>query len=205
MSIIPKARFPQYLAEHFMAAPHHVCAEFIEWYELPVAKAHLGGWIKAAYRKKHWTYGSPQDLLHFYQSVLQLIEGVWLVNQNDNSKRLGNLSNNSMHDRYSVVNPALYCAADRLQLAFNFFPRNLSVKDIVNPYRVFSTIFHRNPIEAWKQDLHDMLQAALADHSMESLGTILDLVNIKQMLDRLFEATHLIVIREFNSLKEENS
>lgn len=197
MRCIPQ-KYPQYIDEGISQTPHHVCGQFLEWFDMKEAKKYINHWLKAVYKSASWSLGPPGDLLYFYECLLQLVEGTWLVNRMDNnSDRLGNISAISDDEKFDIMHPSNYCRLIQAASAFDYFPRNLSALEFINPYLVFDKFFKYRQLQDWRDMLYDLFRGALTNHDMEHMGTYFDLVRIKRHLDKLVEASHLISIREF--------
>lgn len=193
----PQQLYPQNLSTAEMANPHLVIHSFFREYDLPGARKYISGWMNAVYSKTRWIKKNPANLLHFTERLFRLIEAGWLIDQMDNSKRSANLLLQYNTEKIELMNPRLYCKSIHKENPWDYFPRSLSQKNYINPYKVFSKFFRFHTLHQWKTELHTILHLALSDHGIEHSGESINILECKKGLDRLVDACHLIDVREF--------
>lgn len=194
---VPGQLFPQNLSQEEIANPHLVIHSFFDEFGLQGAKKYISGWMAAVYEKENPVKRSPSNLIYFTERLFRLIEAGWLINQMDNSKRLANLSLQYDLEKIDFMDPVLYCNRLYKEMSWDIFPRSLSAKEYISPYRVFSKIFKFHSLSKWKDELRNILHLALSNCDIEHTGETINFLGYKKHLDKLVEASHLIDVREF--------
>lgn len=193
----PFSGYPQNLSGEETSNPYLVITSFFVDFGLSHTKKTIARWMEAVNEQAAWNNGSPDNLLFYYEKIGQLIEAAWLINQADNTERLANLAVESEEKEINLMDPALYCGAKKFDSPWDQFPRSLSRKEFIRPYKVFRKFFKFLPLDEWKEELNATLHIALSNESMEDTGGTIDLMGIKKHLDKLVDACHLISVREF--------
>ena len=192
--------YPQYLSVEEMANPFMIITAFYLDYDLPEAKTYIYSWMNFAHKAKSWNNESPDNILCFYENILKLIESVWLIQQLDNSGRQAKLSLSKDLEETQLMNVDFYCKPFHKKYPWLYFPRSLSQKEYINPYKVFPKFFRFHTLSEWKQQLHKALHRSLTATEVMDTKEMLDVLNIKKHLDKLTDACHLIDVRELQLL-----
>ncbi|GAA3927451.1 hypothetical protein GO495_05390 [Chitinophaga oryziterrae] len=193
----PHDFYPQNLSVSEIANPYMVANTFFHEYDLAYVKRTIASWMAAVYKAASWNHESPGNLVYFLERLFRLIEAGWLINQMDNSERLANLRLQYPEGEIDMMNPALYCKFVHKDYPWDYFPRNLTRKEFITPYKVFPKFFQFRTLSEWKEELHNILHIALTGDNMEATGDVIDVLAFKKHLDKLADACHLISVREF--------
>jgi hypothetical protein len=191
----------QYLSDEEFIDPYKVCCDFIDFFELPYARKLISRWMQSADKNGSLPHGLAGELLCMYERFCHLLEAAWQISERDNNDRPANVNNRLCDYDYDLMNTRLYCSYFRLGNPWMHFPRSLSRKEYINPYRVFRKVFRYMSLADWKTTLHTLLHTSLNDHHMEDTDDHFNIVTIKLLLDKLLDAAQLISVREF---KDEN-
>lgn len=183
--------YPEQLSFEEINNPFSVITAFFDTFRLDSAKKHIQKWLTAVYCPESWKQ-EPAELLAFHDGLVKIIECAWLIERRDNSKRLAVLSN----DLNNFMRVSNYCPAGDEKNTWAYFPRSLSRKDYINPYRVFSKFFGHKDLQTWKSELYSLLNTALSELDLNELGNAVDVFHIKLLLDKLTDASHVIDVRE---------
>lgn len=200
MAYQPQNLYPQNLSAADIADPFIVIKKFFEDYDLMYVRKTIASWLAAVYIKKNWKDESPGNLLYFYERIIRLIEAVWLINQIDNSERAANISSSHDPEQIQITDTDLYCRPMHKKYAWDIFPRSLSRKEFVNPYKVFSKFFQFRTLPEWREGLHNILHISLINANLNALGEVIDVLSLKKFIGKMIDACHLISIREFEWL-----
>jgi len=77
-----------------------------------------------------------------------------------------------------------------------YFPKKLSVEELLNPYSAIKNIFKKIKPQAYRDHLHDWLHGALYNHPMDEATTPGEVVTVYENLKKLYDACWLIYQRE---------
>lgn len=140
---------------------------------------------KAASRPQLQTKVSPGYFLSLVETIESLLNVAYLL-KDQNSPFL--------ITEEDLMNPCYFGKGQLGASDFDCFPRMLSRKDCLNPYRVFGKVLAYQSLEEWKDELHELL----LDAQSKTLSTEIhwDGVSFCRHLIKLFEAAHLIDVRE---------
>ncbi|TXJ22284.1 MAG: hypothetical protein E6Q24_21195 [Chitinophagaceae bacterium] len=191
---------PQYLTNEELSFPFKVINNFFSDHYLDEAKELIDIWIASANRKEQWSKYSPSFLLSFFEQTNALVEASWVIEQMDNRGRLADLSQSGL-GRSELSQSDYYCSDHFRKDPWKDFPRTLKWKQYLNPYSVFPKFFRFQALAKWKQDLHSLLHTALSDSKID--GGDFNLLSVSKHLNKMFEACHLIHVREFEWIKKE--
>lgn len=196
MSILPLHQpFPQYLTIEEMANPYTVINEFLTGRDLHINHWYISHWMFSVNSERGWYKEVPCMLLAFYEEILALIEAVWLIQKEDNSDKDADLSSKEV-DISEFMDIEMKKKPSDEHFAFEYFPRFLTRKEYLNPYKVLTKFFKVYTLEQWKQELHSALHVALSECNLEDSGYSIDVLKIKTCLDKLVDACRIISIRE---------
>ena len=198
--MIQHLNYPQYLSAQEMANPFSVINSFFKDFQLPEIKKLLASWMAAVNTPKIWKHKSPADLLDFYERQIQLIEATWLIQQMDNAGNPAIIS--SYQEEEQLMRIDLYCNPFYKQFALDFFPRVLSRKEYLNPYKVFPKFFKFYTLSEWKQNLYNALHLSLTNTKGGYADNIDEILKIEKFMVKVAEACHLIFVREEEAKKK---
>jgi hypothetical protein len=132
--------------------------------------------LDRAYKDKRHGSGS---LLFTYDLNIKLLEAAYLLHYNTEKKRT---------------------AVDEKQMAaereaFSDYPENLSLKELIDPYRVLRAIFSSLDLQQYRDHLHDWLYSALYKNGDEELSEK-EISTVYKNIRKLYSAAFLIYQRE---------
>ncbi|WP_157543831.1 hypothetical protein [Mucilaginibacter paludis] len=119
-------------------------------------------------------------LLSVYEETIQLIEAAHLLLASGNSMMF--LSNENITESQ----------IEQERKDWEFFPHNLSEKEILNPLAVIKRFFKRITLKQYKEYLHEWLRIALSDKAVLETLTAREVIEVYDNLRKLYSATWLI-------------
>ncbi len=176
-------------------------ADFFSAYALPQATQVLSSGLKAANSNKIWKHASPADLICFCQQLEQLLQAVFTLVEEGNRVEEARLST-PIDDNTLLNNYQAWCGWHRNSTPWDFFPRHLSKKEFIDPWKALEKITRSQSCTQWKNQLSNILQYALSKADYTELDNQPSLLQTYLLLHKLLEATHLIEVR---AIKEDTS
>ncbi len=186
--------YPQYLGHKELADPYCVINDFYCNHELHEARKFIADWITFGNKREIWDKTPANILLTFCEAINQLIEAAWVIQQSDTRDRLADVNFTEFTEE-QLFKPDFYCNRHYKDDPWDDFPRSLKRKEYLNPYIVFDKIFKFRGLAQWKEHLYTMVHTAISEDTLH--GEDIDILNVKEHLNKLIEATHLIHIREY--------
>ncbi|RKR80566.1 hypothetical protein BDD43_0688 [Mucilaginibacter gracilis] len=122
-------------------------------------------------------------LLSVYEETIQLIEAAHLLLASGNSMFLSN---------ENITESQI----EQERKDWEFFPHNLSEKEILNPLAVIKRFFKQITLEQYKEYLHEWLRIALSDKAVLETLTAREIIEVYDNLRKLYSATWLIYQRK---------
>ncbi len=181
-----------------IAEPYKAVHSLIREYDLTYLRQTVSDWMASVYKAGSWIEEMSGNFLYFYENLLKIIESAWIIQKIDNSTRLANLTISYNIDEIELMDTKFYCKpADKIY-SWDYFPRSLSRKEYINPYKALTKFFKFYSLPKWKNQLENILYISIRDNSTLSGGSI-NILNVKKHLNKLIDACHLIVVREFES------
>jgi len=178
-----------------MTSPYQTIHSFFDAYGLVHARSILNELIKKADSEKSWNRSSSCDVLFFSENINQLIEAVfYIVNTYDNQTG-AIIEENTKEDTWLLTNYELYCGNHRNNTPWDFFPRHLSKKEFLDPYKALQKFTSFRNIEQWKQTIKDLAYHALSKTPLTEFDEDNSILRTYIHLNKFIEATHLIEIR----------
>ncbi|MFT4095417.1 MAG: hypothetical protein QM640_17450 [Niabella sp.] len=92
-----------------------------------------------------------------------------------------------------LLDKRLYCNNNEALAEWECFPRLLTLDEYKNPYLVFKRFFKFQPLQKWREDMQEILDYTLVSNTNDM---DLNLLSRYFHLTKLFEAAHLIDVRE---------
>jgi hypothetical protein len=167
--------------------PYQVIAEIFSAADIASHRKRIREVLKAACSDHIWRKDNPGDLLYDFKLIESVINAAYLIKKEKKKSPLDIAT-------YDLLNKNLY--SDGSDNDWNCFPRSLSKKEYINPYRVFKSFFKYQKLEKWKEELQEILNYALVNMSLSEAGIEMDILSIYIHLTKLIEAAHLIDVRE---------
>ena len=174
--------------------PYEVFNEFFHDSDLPTHREMTADMLMAAASERVYDKTTPSDVLLQFKFTESVINAAYLINKEEKESRL-------KIGKSDVFNPNLYCSWHKDLTEWDFFPRELSLKEYINPYLVFKRFFVYKELPEWKEVLQEILDYTLANDSIYETLMRIDTLSIYFHLSKLIEAAHLIDVRETNQTK----
>ena len=155
--------------------------------------------LRAANSVHYWNKEEPGSLLYFQKKMEDLIDAVHhLQVKQDKSQKPKKLKAQIAPDLIDqeVIDPALYASKHLGHSQWESFPRYLSKKEFLNPYLAFERFFRYRSQKEWHKDLKEIIFYALSPHNCVDECVDFEFLKINQLLQKLVEAAHLILVRE---------
>lgn len=173
---------------------------FFDCYGLLHARAILSRMIKTADAEKIWKGRSPADLLYFVERLEELIEAVFSLTESYDHKT-ETILNESDNDTWLLNQYETYCGWHIHSSPWDFFPRHLSKKEFLDPYRALEKFTRYQSLNKWKAVLKEILSHALSPNSISEFDDGTSILGTWLQLHKLLEATHLIHVRSEDETK----
>lgn len=164
--------------------PYEAIAELFRFGDIAFYRKFIRQILLSAGRPKVYNKDDPGNVIYKFQTIQSAINCAYLLTREDK----GDLPVDADHllDRHN------YCGRGIRSDQWQCFPRTLTIKEYKNPYLVFRRFFKYQTLHKWKEDLGEILIYAL---TRDAEGPLIDLLSMYLHLTKLFEAAHLIVVR----------
>ncbi|WP_276481014.1 hypothetical protein [Paraflavitalea pollutisoli] len=174
------------IIDNFFSAYHHIDA--IRGLKLLLTMSTQDG------REKKLTQRASQTL-YFTEMLTLLLEASWILcpKKHPESLAIISLSTDSQKD---YLDPLLFVTPQYINCAFDSFPRNLSRKEFLNPYRVFPKLFKEHSLSDWNEKINNILHRALSRFQSDITTSEFHLYKQPRLLGKMIDACHLIYVRE---------
>jgi hypothetical protein len=175
--------------------PFKAIEDFFNYASLEHYRKYISSMLKAAYSEDFWKKAAPGSLLFFQDRMLELICATYLFVKegNDRAKRKKKaVIDDSTFE--NGIDPDSYFGWHRKSAVWEFFPRHLSKKEFLNPYKVYDRFFEFWDIQTWIKGFREIISFALDSYGNET-GSDYDYLEIHLQLQKLVEASHLIEVR----------
>lgn len=180
--------------------PHQTITDFYSTWSLPHAANLLGSAIKAAQSEKSWKKGPPARLLFFFERLEELLTAVYALQENDEIREQAKLTRDKKH--WWLTTYPQYCGWPKDYTPWDFFPRHLTQKEFLDPWKALLKIRQWQTLAEWKLLLKELLHDALANCTIHDFMNGEQALNAWLLLHKLIEATHLIEVR---AIKEDEA
>jgi hypothetical protein len=180
--------------------PFCTIEDFFSALSLPDYRKYILSMLKAAGSRYCWREEDPGSLLYFQQKMTDLMKAAHSLAKTGGNSRPGFERARLVPDLLDreTLDPSLYSDKRAGNSAWSLFPRFLSGREFIDPYRAFRTFFAKKSIKTWKKDLKEIIFYALSPHDSKEDLMDFDFLRINLSLQKLVEAAHLIWIREIN-------
>lgn len=166
--------------------------QFYENWALPDARRYLYKFIKAAHADKAARFRVP-NFLYFREELEELINAALCLHYAGTEHPAVLLDPESSAPDITCFHQ--YCNHCFQLKAWHYFPRSLNRKEYANPYKVFSRLAKFGNEQAWKKILNDLFYYCYSPNSFSELVKSPDILRLSTCMQKLLEATHLIVVR----------
>jgi hypothetical protein len=96
---------------------------------------------------------------------------------------------------WSLTQYEHYCSGHARSTPWHFFPRYLSQKEFVDPYKALKKFTQYRSLAKWKYTLKELLHHALSSTGINEFNGSTGIIHTCILLHKLIEASHLIAIR----------
>lgn len=151
--------------------------------------------LRAAYSEDYWRISDPGSLLFFQRNMRGLIKATYLFVSKEKNKTI--IKKTAILKKEAVngtIDPVTYFGRNQGGDMWAFFPRYLSKKEFIDPYDAIKKFFEFKSLDEWLRGFNEIISYALSPYGNESALEI-DYLEINKLLQKLIEATHLILIR----------
>ncbi len=169
--------------------------DFFDAYSLAHARYMLGELIRSADAERIWKGKCPANAVWFTQKLQELISAVFAIIQEDQYPDEIILDKNNTDDLWMLKNYADYCGWHRASTPWDFFPRHLSQKEFLNPFRALKKFTRYRSLPAWSDALKELALHALSPDSIQEFEDGTSLLGTWLHLHKLLEAAHLLEVR----------
>lgn len=176
---------------------------FFDGYALAQASSRLSGCIEAADSAKTWKGDSPAELLWFIESFEKLLNVAFRLTEDKAFKEQAILDDNE--NLWLLNKRETFCGRHALSTPWDFFPRHLTCREFLNPYKALQKITKFQTEEKWKDCLKDVLQHALSPNDFHEFDHGVSLLRIYLLTHKLLEACHLIEVRTYTEGKTKSA
>ena len=169
--------------------------DFFDMYSMADALLYVQNIINTANTNKLWKQTPPYRLLIFMQQLNKLNSAVFAIHHN-HFHRDDAVIVEDFETTCEVA--ALLLAATGNKRAGNLwacFPRNLSLKQLCNPYKAIEKYCQYLTEAEWKNAFAGLQEFALAPLSIQELEPPYHILKLQKLLCRLIEACHLLHVR----------
>jgi hypothetical protein len=169
--------------------PYQTIGEYFSYVTIDSFRKKIKGVLIAVEKDQLYRKDGPTDLLYDFKMIESVMNAAYIINQ-ENKKSPFDIS------PADVFNKNLYYGRYSKRTEWDYFPRSLSMKEFIDPYLVFKKFFKTKEIGEWKNVMEKIFEYAITDASFIEGGLDLDALSVYFHLTKLFEAAHLIDVRE---------
>jgi len=178
-----------------MQQPYNTINAFFDCHGLSNARSILTKMIKTADSETSWKGPSPSHLLYFSEKMKQLMKAAFSIVSFHDYRNEAILEKEDNDPIWSLTEYQHYCSNHVRYNPWHFFPRYLSKKEFLDPYKALEKFTQYQSLAKWKYTFRDLLHHALSPVSINEFNNGTGILHIYIHLHKLIEATHLIAIR----------
>jgi|GEM_PF-706309 hypothetical protein len=175
--------------------PYKIIEDFFSAAFLDHYRKYISSMLKGAYSEDYWKISDPGSLLHFQEHMLNLIHATHAFIKTDDGnfkrKKKAILDDEVLHHGPDTSS---YYGWHQGSGIWEFFPRNLTKEEFINPFKAFERFFEYKDIHTWLKEFKELVSFALESFGNET-GIDYDYLEIHRQLQKLVEASHLIEVR----------
>jgi hypothetical protein len=146
-----------------MTCPYQTIHSFFDSYGLVHARSILTEIIKKADSEKSWNRSASCDVLFFSERINELIEAVYHIGNTVHQHPEVILDKDTKEDIWLLTDYDNYCGFHRNDTPWDFFPRHLTKKEFLDPYKGLEKFTRFRNIGQWKEVIRDLAYHALSD------------------------------------------
>ncbi|MFC0774281.1 hypothetical protein [Terrimonas alba] len=178
-----------------MTPPYQTIHAFFDCYDFVNTRSLLKRLIKTADSGKIWQGTPPCDVLYFSEKIDELIEAVYTIINTFDHRPEVILDKAVSSNCWSLTAYDSYCGCHLADTPWDFFPRHLSKKEFLDPYKALEKFTRYLNIDRWKKVIKDLLYHALSDIPFDEFDNSQSTLLIYIHLNKLIESAHLIEVR----------
>jgi hypothetical protein len=185
--------------------PFCTIEDFFSALSLSDYRKYIISMLRAAGSERCWQKRDPGSLLYFQQKMVDLIRAAHILGKIGNGRYRNSRKAIIAAELLDLetIDPSAYLIRKAGNSQWLLFPRYLSGKEFLNPYRAFRGFFAKKSIKKWEKDLKEIVFYALSPHNSTDDLMDFDFLGINQSLQKLVEAAHLIWVREIHAVTGE--
>lgn len=178
-----------------MTIPYQTIHSFFDAYGLVHARSILQELIKKADSGKSWNRSASCDVLFFTEKLTELLEAAWEIADSCGYRPEIVLDKETKEETWMLTAYDTYCGFHRNNTPWDFFPRHLTKKEFLDPYKALEKFTRFRELEEWKQIIKDLAYYALSETPLNEFDDSKSILRTYIHLNKLIEATHLIEVR----------
>jgi hypothetical protein len=137
-------------------------SNFFDIYSMPGALEEMEQFFRYTSNTKVWKGGMPGNLLYLCEQLQALSDAVYRMDLYMEDALLQQ-PDKAQQPHWPIDSPALYYGKHVLYDAWDYFPRHLSRKQFLNPYKALQQYRQYQHQQAWRDSLHTLLEYALSN------------------------------------------
>lgn len=169
--------------------PLQVIAETFGNTDIVTLKKFVTDLFKAACHKRPCHHYSIADIFYYLKLLEAIINASFLINL---QKRNSPININE----FELFNPKFFSGQKIYVNNWDYFPKNLTQQEFINPYAALSKAFEFCSIKEWKTRLDVIVTYAFDKGSLSEDSITIEVIGTYLQLTALLEAAHLIDVRE---------
>lgn len=188
-----------------MNTSYQTIYSFFDCYGLVNVRSILSKMIKTADSERSWKGSSPSHLLYFSEKMKELMKAAFsIISFRDYHNEVILVKQNNDYI-WSLTQYEHYCSGHTRYTPWQFFPRYLSKKEFLDPYKALERFTKYQSLVKWKHTFKELLHHALSPVSLNEFNDSTGILHTYIHLHKLIEATHLIAIRSDAQLPKPNN
>lgn len=166
---------------------------FFDIYDLPAAQKMLTLCIKTACSDHVWKH-LPANVLFFTEQLTILSKAAIQIIQE--YSYIKEVEIEDQNEVWMLNQYAVYCGWCKHRTPWDYFPRHLSKKEFLDPYRALQKFAAFHNAGQWKKVISNIRYYALSHESVFEVVHRNSFITTWHHLHKLLDATHLIEIRQ---------
>jgi len=149
-----------------MQQPYNTINAFFDCYGLSNARSILSKMIKTADSERSWKASSPSHLLYFSEKMKELMKVAFSIICFHDYRNEVVLEKEDNDPLWSLTEYQHYCSGHVRYTPWHFFPRYLSRKEFLDPYKALERFTQYQNFTKWKHTFKELLHHALSPASI---------------------------------------
>lgn len=168
---------------------------FFDCYGMVHARSLLAKTIKTADSEKIWKGRYPADVLYFTGHLVQLAKAAFDIMERYDYLQEAIIGEEDTNPYWMLQQYESYCGWHMNATPWDFFPRHLSQKEFLDPYKALEKFTRYRSFSRWKAAIKELREHALSPNSIAEFEDGTGLLGTWIMLHKLIEACHLLEVR----------